>query len=261
LRAGICQAFAGISAGRRVSKFFFGTFCKRGILLNIMPTGKGALLVFAGFLAVSFGCATRVASPGVTLWAGLNNYHETMRTLEARPERWPDRQRLAESIKTTYVATLGGSREFNRLVDLDLKRRELVIVQREGGLKADRAKQIEEELIKINEQVHGLKSAVKAQFTISRLSSPDNSQTQTIETVATLGLLNLAIDAFSATSGSSSTPTSQATTAVGPYIVIDEGFTSAVRTPEGQTFRCMTAVVPEEGAFMRCESATGKTQS
>jgi hypothetical protein len=261
LRAGICQVFAARIVAWPAAKFFFGALRKRGILPNIMPTGKGALLVLVGFLGVSFGCATRVASPGVTLWAGLNSYHETMRTLEARPERWPDRQRLAETIKTTYVATLGGSRDFNRLVDLDLKRRELVIAQRQGGLKMDRAKQIDEELIKINEQVQGLTTVVKGQFTISRLSSPDNSQTQTIETVATLGLLNLAIDAFAATPDSDASPGSQASTSVGPYVVIDEGFTSAVKTPEGQTFRCMTAVIPEEGAFMRCESATGKIQS
>jgi hypothetical protein len=207
-------------------------------------------------LALLSGCATRVASPGVTLWAGLNSYHETMRSLEAKPERWPDRQRLAESIKTAHVATLGGSREFNRLVDLDLKRRELIIAERQGGLKPDRSKQIHAELAALNEQIDGLTSIVKGQFASRPLHG--DAASQTIETVATIGLLNLAIDAFSSTAGASSSL--QASTQVGAYVVIDEGLVSSVKTPEGQTFRCTTAVVPDEGAFMRCEALAGKAR-
>jgi hypothetical protein len=180
-----------------------------------------------------------------------------MRTLEAKPERWPDRQRLAESIKTTHVATLGGSREFNRLVDMDLKRRELVIAQREGGLKPGRVKEIQAELANIDEQIDGLTTVVKGQFANRWLHSVDSSQM--IETVAMLGLLNLSIDAFSSTPRPSSS--SQISTQVGPYIVTDEGFMSSVKTPEGQTFRCTTAVVPDEGAFMRCETTGSKTRS
>jgi hypothetical protein len=220
-----------------------------------MPRTCSSVLLLS-LLTFLLGCSTRVASPGVTLWAGLNNYHETMKGLEAKPERWPDRQRLAESIKTAHVATLGGSREFNRLVDLDLKRRELLIAQREGGLKPDRTNQIHAELATINEQIDGLTTVVKGQFAGRQLHTAD--ATQTIETVATIGLLNLAIDAFSSTSSVNST--AQASTRVGAYVVIDEGFVSSVKTPEGQTFRCTTAIVPEEGAFMRCEASAGKAR-
>jgi hypothetical protein len=232
------------------SKIFLRQFIQTWYSAAVMLRTSGLVLLLWLF-AVLLGCATRVASPEVTLWAGLNNYHETMRTLEAKPERWPDRQRLAESIKTTHVATLGGSREFNRLVDLDLKRRELVIAQREGGLKPDRARQVQADLTNINEQIDGLTTVVKRQFANGRLRTADSSQM--IETVATVGLLNLAIDAFSSITG----PTSnfQVSTQVGPYLVIDEGLMSWVKTPDGQTFRCTTAVVPDEGAFMRCEAA------
>ncbi len=199
------------------------------------------------------GCSPAV-NPGATLWAGLNNYHEQMGALEARPERWPDRQRLAEAIKTTYIATLGASREFNRLVDLDLKRRELSITLRNGGLKAERAKEIREELVQINEQIDGLTKLVARQLTDTQITGQDRSKI--IETVATVGLLSLAIEAFSsAKSGQTAPPTTQ----VGPYMVIDQGVFAAVRSPEGQTFRCTTSVVPDEGASIRCEPVGGKS--
>ena len=197
-------------------------------------------------------CATGTVSPGATLWAGLNNYHEEMRTLEATPDRWPDRQRLAESIKTTYLATLGGSREFNRMVELDLRRRELLIARR-GGLKPERAKEIQDELAKMNEQIDGLTGVVKGQLMNSQLRAQDPSQT--VETIATLGLLNLAIDAFSTTSRASPAPA----TKVGPYTVIDQGLTSVVTTPEGKTFLCAASLVPEEGATIHCQPAGGKS--
>jgi hypothetical protein len=197
-------------------------------------------------------CATGTVSPGATLWAGLNNYQEEMRTLEASPDRWPDRQRLAESIKTTYLATLGGSREFNRMVELDLRRSELIIAQR-GGLKPERAKEIQDELVKMNEQIDRLTGVVKAQLMNSQLGARDPSQT--VETIATLGLLNLAIDAFSTTSRANPAPA----TKVGPYTVIDQGQTSVVSTPEGKTFLCATTLLPEQGASIHCQPASGKS--
>lgn len=194
-------------------------------------------------------CAAGTASPGATLWAGLNDYHEEMRTLEAMPDRWPDRQRLAESIKTTYVATVGGSREFNRMVELDLRRRELLIAQRVGGLKPERAKEIQVELADMNKQIDGLTGVVKQQLMNSQLRVQDPSQS--VETIATLGLLDLAIDAFSTTSRTH--PASS--TKVGPYTVIDQGPTSVVATPDGKTFLCATTLVPEQGASIHCEPA------
>ncbi len=211
-------------------------------------------LVLIWLIAVALSaCATAAVSPGATLWAGLNNYHEEMRTLEAMPDRWPDRQRLAESIKTTYLATLGGSREFNRIVELDLRRRELLIAQRGGGLNPERAKEIQDELPKINEQIDELTGIVKRQIMNSQLRAQDPSQS--VETIATLGLLNLAIDAFSTTSGANPAPS----TRVGPYTVVDQGPTSVVATPEGKTFLCAATLVPEEGASIHCQPAGGKS--
>jgi len=85
---------------------------------------KGAFLLL---LVVAAACTSAVISPGATFLAGLNDYQDEMDRLSGRSDRWPDRQKLAESIKTTYVTTLGGSKEFNRLVDLDLRRREFLI--------------------------------------------------------------------------------------------------------------------------------------
>ncbi len=204
------------------------------------------------FLAATLSaCATNTTvSPGATLWAGLNDYHEQMRTLEANPDRWPDRQRLADSIRRTYFVTLGGSREFNRMVELDLRRRELLIAQRGGGLKAERDKEIQDELTKMNQEIDGLTGVVKGQVMNSQLRAQDPSQT--VEAVATLGLLNLAIDAFSSMKAAPSVQ-------VGPYTVIDQGLTSLVATPEGKTFLCAATLVPEEGAAIHCQPAGGKS--
>jgi hypothetical protein len=201
-------------------------------------------------MLATMGCSSATVNPGVTLWAALNNYREEMRTLEARQERWPERQRLGESIKTAYVVTLGGSREFNRLIDLDLRRREFLIAIRGGQLRPERANEIKEELVQINEQIDGLTRLIKGQLMNSQLNVQDPSKT--IERVASLGLLDLAIDAFS--SRTNLNPAAAPSTKVGPYVVIDQGFlSSAVRTPEGQTFRCTTRAIPEEGASIKCE--------
>lgn len=216
------------------------------------PVIKLTLLLLA--MALS-GCATGTANPGATLWAGINHYHEEMRTLEAMPDRWPDRQRLAEAIKTTYVATLGGSREFNRMVELDLRRRELWIAQRGGRLKPERAREIDDELAKMNEQIDGLVGIVKAQLMRSQLALQD--QSQTMETVATLGLLNLAIDAFSISERQDQS--ASASTKVGPYTVIDQGLSSLVTSPEGKSFLCTTTMMEEQGAAIHCQPMGGKS--
>lgn len=205
------------------------------------------------FILMLSGCTSTAVSPGVTFLAGLNSYQAEMRSLEARPERWPDRQRLAESIKSTHVATLGGSREFNRLVDLDLRRREFNIALQDPRLNPARAKEIREELIQINSDIDGLTRIVKGQVANRQLVSVEGSQT--VETVAAVGLLNLSIDAFSSTAGERSG--SAPVTRVGPYSVIDEGYFATVRTPEGKVFRCSTILVQEEGAGIRCEPVGG----
>lgn len=205
------------------------------------------LAAFVGFA----GCAPRTASPGATLWAGLYSYHQEMKTLEARPERWPDRQRLAESVKTTYLATFGGSEEFNRLVSLDLRRREFLITLRAGGLKTDREREMQQELITMSQEIETLGATIKRQFTSSHLTAQDRSSA--IESVATVGLMNLAIDAFSPPAAKSDT--AAAVTKVGPYVVMGQGLASEVKTPEGRMFRCATTLVPEAGASIKCEPA------
>lgn len=212
--------------------------------------------ILMSLLPVLFSaCATGTASPGATLWSGINNYHEEMRSLESRPERWPDRQRLGEAVKTTYLATLGGSREFNRMVDLDVRRRELWIAQRGGGLKPERAREIQDDLANINEQIDGLTIVVKRQLLNSQVMAQDPAQT--VEAVATLGLLNLAIDAFS--TSSQQDLSSPASTKIGPYTVIDQGLSSVVTSPEGKRFFCTTTLVPEQGASIHCQPAGGKS--
>lgn len=189
----------------------------------------------------------------MTFLTGLNSYQDEMRSLEARPERWPERQRLAESIKTVYLATFGRSREFNHLVDLDLRRREFNIALRDPRLKPERAKEIREELSQINSDIDGLIPIVKGQVANTELRAVEGSHA--VETVATVGLLDLAIDRFSLTARArlGAVPVAR----VGPYSVIDEGYFATVRTPEGKVFRCSTTLVQEEGAGIHCEPVGG----
>jgi hypothetical protein len=212
---------------------------------------KNALFLLLGAIA---GCAPATVSPAVTFLAGLNSYQDEMERLGARPERWPDRQRLAESIKTTHVVTLGGSKEFNRLVDLDLRRREFLITLRDQSVNPARTQEMKQELIQINEQVDGLKKLVKGQ--IARVELREPAQAQRIENIATIGLINLAMDSF-ALANPSNVPF-PASTQVGSYLVMDEGNFSTVRAPDGQTFRCLTRLVPDAGASIKCEPIGGK---
>ena len=91
---------------------------------NRMLKLKQALLLS---LLVLFGCSPANTNPGATFLVGLNGYQGEMERLESRPERWFDRQRAGDSLKKTYLVTFGGSREFNRMVDLDVRRREFLI--------------------------------------------------------------------------------------------------------------------------------------
>jgi len=212
---------------------------------------KNALFLL---LALMAACASTVISPGATFLAGLNNYQDEMDQLSGRVDRWPDRQKAAESIKTTYVTTLGGSKEFNRLVDLDLRRREFLITLRLENVAPEREKEMKAELIRIHEQMEELKSIVKGQ--IARVESRDPAQPGVIETVATVGLLDLAMDSFVVAIPPSEPPAMS--TRVGAYLVTDEGDLSTVRAPDGQIFRCRTTVVPDSGASIRCLAVGAK---
>jgi hypothetical protein len=208
--------------------------------------------LFLVILLMLAGCVSARVSPGSTLWVVINNYHEEMTTLESRPELWPDRQRLAESMKMTYLATFGGSKEFNRLVDLDLRRREFLITLRQANLRPERVNEIQQELAAMNQQIDTLRAVIKTQIMRSLLSAQETSHP--IESVATLGLLNLAIDEFSTDgrNGNISAPV----TNVGPYTVTGQGLFSEVRTPEGRMFRCATTLLGEQGASINCEPLT-----
>jgi outer membrane murein-binding lipoprotein Lpp len=203
------------------------------------------------------GCAsTTKVSPGATFLVGLNGYQDEMERLEGRPELWADRQRAGDALKRTYVATIGTSREFNRMVDLDVRRREFLITLRDLTLKPDRVKEMKDELVTMNRDVDALKEIIKGQTGNAELRA--QQQPQQLETVATIGLVSMAIDSFSfMTVPTGPNPPS---TKVGPYVVSDfGGLLSTVTTPAGQTFRCSTLLIPDMGASIKCEAPGNKS--
>jgi hypothetical protein len=208
---------------------------------------KSALLLP---LLILFGCSQTNTNPGATFLVGLNGYQGEMEKLEGRPELWFDRQRAGDSLKKTYLVTFGGSREFNRMVDLDVRRREFLITLRASSVNPERVKEMKEELVTINKDVDSLKEIVKSQAANAELRT--QQQLQQLEIVAAIGLVNMAIDSFaSMTVPSGPNPPS---TKVGPYVVNDfGGLFSTVTTPEGQTYRCATLIFSEEGAGIKCE--------
>ncbi|HXV82010.1 MAG TPA: hypothetical protein VEG60_19205 [Candidatus Binatia bacterium] len=185
-------------------------------------------------------------NPGATFLVGLNSYQEEMEQIESRPERWFDRQRAGESLKKTYLLTFGSSREFNRMVDLDVRRREFLITLQTSSVNPERTKEMKEELVRINQDLESLKEIVKGQTANIEL------QAQQVETFAIIGLINMAIDSFaSMTILASPNPSS---TRVGRYVVSDHGgLLSTVTTPEGHTLRCTTLIYPETGAGIQCD--------
>ena len=179
-----------------------------------------------------------------------------MERLEDRPERWFDRQRAGDVLKKTYPVTFGSSREFNRMVDLDVRRREFLITLRATPVNPNRAKEMKDELAVMNKDMDILKEIVKGQAASVGLRAPQ--QPQQVETFAIIGLVNMAIDSFaSMTIPAGPNPSS---TKVGRYTVSDfGGLLSTVTTPEGQTLRCKTLVYPEEGASIKCEPPGNKS--
>ncbi len=202
------------------------------------------------FLLVVFGCAHPV-SPGATFLVGLNSYQDEMHRLGAKPELWPDRQQMAESLTVTHAAIMGGSSEFSRLVGLDLRRREYLIALRDPSLNPQRAREIREELITINKETDSLAATVKRQVANTMLRG---EQSQGIAAVATIGLLDLALNSFSAAGNGTGAPARS--TRVGQYVVTEVGGSrSTITTAEGRTYRCVTILFGEEGAGISCELA------
>jgi hypothetical protein len=212
------------------------------------------VLLFS-LLLIFFGCARANVSPGMTFLMRLDGYQDEMQRLEDRPERWFDRQRAADSLKTTYVVTVGTSREFNRMVDLDLRRREFLLTLHHSTVRPERAQEMKDELVTIHKAVAALKEIVKTQVANAELRKQERPEG--IETAATIGLLHLALDSFSSTDTIDPNPRA---VKVGSYIISDLGASlSTVRTPDGQTYRCKTILVPEEGAAIKCEPLSGKS--
>ena len=144
--------------------------------------------------------------------------------------------------------TMGESKEFNRLVELDVKRREYRIALRANSLRPERAAEVKQELVGIDADIDALAMLVKRQVAAS-ISQPEPQAQQVVEGVATIGLLTMAIDDFS---GSSARDVAVPSINVGGYTVIDQKKITLVKTPQGQTFRCTTVLVEEEGAGINC---------
>jgi hypothetical protein len=193
------------------------------------------------------GCSSSPYTPGATLLSGMQHYQGEMQRLTSSTSRWPERQQIGGQLKTVITSTVGGSAEFYRLVDLDVRKREFTITMRETSLRPDRLEEMRDELIKMNQEVAALKPIVRAQTAVLPVQREPQ---QRIEGAATAGLLNLALDAFSSNRPSGLEPSS---TRVDQYLVTDLGSFSTVRTPEGQTFRCALFGVPDEGAGIKCE--------
>jgi hypothetical protein len=210
----------------------------------MLKTYKKLLVI----LVLICGCATGPVSPGMTLLAGIDHYRGEMEVYGARSERWPERQRMAEFLMNTFAVTLGRSSEFNRLVDLDLRKREFMIALVDLS-SLERAKEMKAELATMNEESDALKASVKRQ--IAAIPVVAQEPKRRIETIATIGLLTLAIDGFF--SASNPTGALAATTKVGPYAVTDMRDAASVQTPEGAIFRCSTFIVQDEGAGITCE--------
>jgi hypothetical protein len=170
-----------------------------------------------------------------------------MQRIGNSPESWPARQRAAGTLKTTVTATVGGSAEFFRLVDLDVRKREFTVTLRDGAVRPDRMQEMKDELIKMDEEIVVLKPVVRSQ--VAALPLRGEAQQQ-VESVATLGLLNLAVDGFSsARPRGLDTPS----TKVDQYLITDLGSFATVRGPDGYTHRCAIYDVPDEGSGIRCK--------
>jgi len=186
-------------------------------------------------------------SPGMTFLQSLTKYRAGVEQLEDKPERWPERQALGDWLKSQYRFFIGASREFDRLLDLDFKRRELVIALNDPSLRPDRATEIKQELAKMDQDVADLIGPVKTQITNAELRA--QQQPQKVEPFAAIGLMTLALEAFSFPSR----PPSSSVTLSGGYVVNDHALFSTLRTPEGETYRCSTLSMGEAAAIIKCD--------
>lgn len=198
-----------------------------------------------GVLALA-GCATATIGRGATLLAGMNQYQGDMQRLGSSVARWPERQRIAASLKTVVTATVGGSSEFYRLIDLDLRKREFVATLLQTSVRPERAKEMNEEISLINDEIAALKPVIRTQLAALPLEADPQRR---VEDAAARGLISLALDDFS----SNGNVRSSRSTKVGQFTVTDLGSFAVVRAADGQSFRCSLFGAVEDGAGMRCE--------
>lgn len=180
--------------------------------------------------------------------SGLTQYQGEMRIVGSAPSRWPERQRLGGTLKTIITTTVGGSTEFYRLVDLDIRKREFTITLRETSVQPDRVKEMNDELAQMNDEIAALKPVIRTQLAALRVQGEPN---QRIEEAATRGLLSLALDGFSSNGGARGFEAPS--TKVDQFLITDHGAFSTVRAPDGQTFRCLLFGIAEGGAGMKCD--------
>jgi hypothetical protein len=129
----------------------------------------------------------------------------------------------------------------------------LLLTLRNPSLKPDRAREIKEELAQIDKDREALKDPVKEQVQAAELRTP-REQAQRLDAIAAIGavgLFSLGFDAFS--SAGAATTGTKSVSVGGRYLVTDHGTFVTVRTPEQQTYRCLTMIVEEGGAAIRCE--------
>lgn len=205
--------------------------------------------VFYLLLVILCGCATPV-SPGMSVAQSLKQYRDGIEETQDQPERWPDRQELALWLKHQYRYAAGSSKEFEQLVDLDTRRRELMITLNDSRLRPERAAEIKEELARINKNMAALIASVKGQLMVAE--SRAQEQPQRIEAIAAIGLLTLGLEAFSSGSGSSY-PIPSSTRVNDRYTVTDQGSFAMVQAPEGRSYRCNPISVSDIFATIKCE--------
>lgn len=193
------------------------------------------------------GCATANPTPGAVLLAGMRQYQGEMQSLAGSPARWPERQRAGGSLKTVVLVTLGGSREFLRMVDIDLRKTEFDITMRQTNVRPDRLQEMKDEIARMNEEIAALKPIVRAQLAAMPIQGEGQPW---VESIAIRGLLDLALEAFSADGGRG---VEAPWTKVDQHVVTDLGSFATVRAPNGQTFGCVVVGVPEESGSVRCE--------
>lgn len=197
------------------------------------------------------GCtAAAPLTPGATLLSGLSEYQGEMQGIGGSTARWPERQRAGGALKLIITTTVGASAEFYRLVDLDVRRREFIITMRETSVRADRLAEMKDELSRMNDEIAALKPVVRTQLAALRVQSDSE---QRVEEAATRGLLSLALDSFASNGGRRGPETRSVK--VGQFVVTDLGTFATVRSPDGQTFRCVILGVAEEGAGIKCDPA------